>query len=518
LIPTVELWAFGPFFRTTNLIQRKSGRATSYQSIRYQFVLLDELIRLRDDAIRARGVLDLFVDEIGMEMPMLSAMILYGGVRFPVTVVDLVIIEHMYELLRVMNGSATKVREVCSCYETAHLDAFRIRTNFSHYLHTTVTEPVACETSPHLTQKRLEEHKAMHDFLFGIAGTLKQFDALLIAQKHINQLSYRSLAHHIFIAGGCVTQPAKFASFQHLVFAVQLFNQFPATPFREYIGSHTPGDFFDFHGRELLKRVQAAIAAGETVTAALLGASLTYVNEWKVRFNADNPTAPQNLCQAMKEDAAFCQYFVDAIDQLTFSFVMNQLSGCPTPIIGNFPNPRTHPVEALTANLAHASAFTPFIVHSLEDAEGDADVAVILEGSPLIGFVLERADAAAHAAFDAGDHAFGIGDWIVFFIELERLMRPVLTGQVASHAILAEPDWGRKLLCAFLKGREPIYLRGWLSQALMVVRLLRAFKVPILDRIGHPINEAILAAFANLAKWFGFKPDLISDPLARSSP
>jgi hypothetical protein len=86
LIPTVKLWAWHPLFRVTNLIQKKVGKATSYQTIQYDFILLKEIETLQADEARAASVLDFFVDEIGSPLPSSSKMLLSSGVKFALAV------------------------------------------------------------------------------------------------------------------------------------------------------------------------------------------------------------------------------------------------------------------------------------------------------------------------------------------------------------------------------------------------------------------------------------------------
>jgi hypothetical protein len=508
LIPTVRLWSFHPLFATTNLIQKRQGRATNYRSIEYSTFLLDALLQVRNDPARTATLLDLFVDDISIETPKISAVILYGGVKFPLTVVDVTIIQQLYELLKSITPNPPRPREVHGNVETAHTDAFKFRANFCHYLPATVSEPAPTETSPHLTRRKLQEHKAMHDFLYGIAGGLNHFDSIAVAERAINALSYRALARSIFLADGCTTQPAQFASFQRARYSMQLFSQFAVGVFRDYVQRQTPGDFNDFHQRRLITRINAAIVGGTAPATAIVCGTLDYVNEWKERYNADNPTAQQGTCQMMKDDLPFCSYFADAVDQLTLAFVMNRLSDCPNPIVAKSPKARATPVEMLRSNLAATSLPTPFSRYDVASLEDDLEITTVLELREEVKFLLPRAEESARMTFEAGDHAYGIGDWITFFIELEALMRPLMLSEIAVAASFDNPDWPLKLMTAIFRGKDPIHLRGWLFQARMVVTCLKAVKSSMLDdldTIRHPITDEIIEAFGNLWKWFGFK-------------
>jgi hypothetical protein len=190
---------------------------------------------------------------------------------------------------------------------------------------------------------------------------------------------------------------------------------------------------------------------------------------------------------------------------------MNKLSSCPYSIAGR---PRDSPAEAreaLAATLSQASVSTPLFAHTLDQVARDPDIAIVLETSAELRFLLMRAEDAARAAFDAGDNRFGIGDWVVFFLEIETRLGRVAQSPVAASAVNVDPLWVRKLMAALFACQEPVFLRGWLLQALMVVRLLGESTTPLLDdleTIGNPINAEIVAAFANLGRWFGFRPEL----------
>jgi hypothetical protein len=513
LIPTIEIWAFSPLYRTTNLIQKKGGPATNYQTIVYDFVLREEVVKLRDDEARASQFLDLFVDDLFMEMPKISAIVVYGGVKFPMTVVDITIIQHLSDLHRSLSGSVPRTRDPQGNVETALADAMIIRTNFSHYLPSSINEPVATETSPHLTRKRLQEHKAMHDFLFRIAGGLKQFHTNIAAVKNVSNLYYRVLAHRLFLADGCSTQPAQYASFQRMKYAAHIFNQFASPAFREYVKTQRRGESGELHERDLLRRINQGIKNGQSVAQSIVSGTVDCINEWKARYNAAHPSSPQGLCQEMKEDLPHCQFFVDAADRVTFSLVMNQLSNCPYPILGRSRESPKANREALTANLAHASETSPFITCTKDQVARDSAVKASLDTDVDVSFLLMKAEDAAEAAFDAEDHRFGIGDWAVFFLEVELLLRSIFKSDRAIQAIRQNPGWERLLMCALFDGKEPIFLRGWLFQILMLVKLLREMKSPFLDdleEIGNPINDAVVAAFANLRQWFGFKKELFA--------
>jgi hypothetical protein len=93
-------------------------------------------------------------------------------------------------------------------------------------------------------------------------------------------------------------------------------------------------------------------------------------------------------------------------------------------------------------------------------------------------------------------------------------MRPILTAEIIMEIIRDEPGWTRTLIGAFFRGEEPLFLGACLSKCLMILRLLREVRNPLVENlaeIGNPITPAVVQAFANLREWFDFKPEVFTD-------
>jgi hypothetical protein len=391
----------------------------------------------------------------------------------------------------------------------------------SHYIHPTVREPTAREVSSHPTRKKLQEHKATHDFLLTLAASLNQLQSVALAERNILQLSYRSLAHSLFTNAGSPSDPVAFARFQRGRYGMQLFQQFASPPFLEFVRARTKGDFVKEHESALLARTHALIARHTPPAHALVTATLEYVNEWKVRYNNENRGAPLGMCQVMKDDIPCCEYFMSAVDQLTFALMMNQLSDCPSPIVEMSSRFRVDPKEALAAKLAAASDGAPLSRWTQEELAEDPNIETIRDITDEPSFVIQKADEAAKLLIVGGDHAFGIGDWILFFLELEALLRPIFAVEWVQDAIYGEPEFASKLMAGIVRGHDPMFLRGFISQAILVIGTLRGANNPLfegLDEIGNPINQKIVTAFANLSNWFGFKMEIFTAAMGESAP
>jgi hypothetical protein len=485
----VRLWDFSPLFAATDLIIKRSPNDPR----RTDNILLIEVAKVEQDNHEAERFLDFFTDGVNMQMPRIGSIILYGGTKFPLSVVDVCLIQKLHALLKMLNGGQN--RPVTGAVESAITDAFRIRTRQVHYLQATVSEPKQTETSPHLTRKRLEEHKAIHDFLFQIAGGLKQFHTSIAAQRNICALQYRSLARHIF--EGYRTMPAaSFTIAQRRLYAMQLFRQWVRAMFLDYVRSKTEGDFNDFHNREIAKRITQGISSGQSVTAAVLEQTSDYINDWKRRFNAEYPTNQQGPCNPNAEyDYPFCQFFSDAVDEVTFALILEQLSDCPMP------------VDKLKKNLQSLSDGWPFLTFSLTDSMNDPEVPGIIENSLDVKFFLARTELALKRAFESGDIKWGTGSHMLLFLEIEKVLAPMLIDGAKG-----DQELSRKVMCALFQGDDPLYSRTCLAKVMMTVQQLRQVANPLVGRlaeIGNPINERIVNRVRNLVHWFGLKDTLL---------
>jgi hypothetical protein len=153
-----------------------------------------------------------------------------------------------------------------------------------------------------------------------------------------------------------------------------------------------------------------------------------------------------------------------------------------------------------------------------EGSEADPNIEVILEIMDEPSFVIQKADEAARLLIVRGDHELGIGDWILFFLELEALLGTFF----AMDCVVKEnPGFTQKLIAGMLGRRDPIFLRSFLLHAILVIGTMRGAANPLFDRldeIGHPINRQIVQAFRNLSTWFGFKMETFAASIQDNAP
>jgi hypothetical protein len=503
---TVKLWQFSPLLRGTDTILHRPANAQfqSYESMKYEFLLLGELRRL--DQAQCVAYLDCLNDNRTTTMPKMSEIAFCDGVKLPLSVVDLVLVLHLNELLQSLNGRTAKSKPVSGSVVTAAADAFRLHGNIVHYLSSKLTEPVATETSQFLTRKRLEEHKALHNFLFGIAGGIRQLHTIRTAERNIWSLLHRSLSSRLFLSK-TITQIAEFANLQRRRYAMSVFDEWVRYQFRGYVEAATEGDFVEVHERALQQRINRCIAQKVDVSQAIINATVDYVNDWKQRFKKDHPNAlPQRLCQAAQENIDECQYFNDATGEMLFAMMMNQLSCLPFPIVLDRVKGLEARREHMKRNLQSVSVGPLFAGIDIQRARATLDEAFIMSCDH-IKFLLRRAAVAIRAAFENDDIRFGSGDQFMLFLEIESFIGPLMASQGQD-----DPTWGRRFLCVMFDGEEPFYFRACLGKALQSFVLLTEKRnglfLNIAD-IGNPIDRKIAGRFRNLCEWFRLKPDLI---------
>jgi hypothetical protein len=315
----------------------------------------------------------------------------------------------------------------------------------------------------------------------------------------VNRLHCHSLAHRIFFTSSVPLQPVIYAKFQRRKYAIQLFDQFAKGSFQEYIRSRTPGNFLETHEQELDRRITDAITRGQPLVSAILDGAVEYVNTWKNRFNTDNPQTPQGACAADKtHDYPFCQFFAEAVTEMTFAFVIHHLSACPLPITSDTRQTIEQQQDSLKQVLRESSIHWPFVGFTREEIEADSELGEILPRYAEERFILIKAEQVSKEAFLAGDIKWGAGQHLLLVLEIEGILRPIMTSDLVTDIIQEDEAWQRKLIVALFGGEEPIYFRGCLRQCLGLLRIfMREIRSPLLEKDIH--------ALANLRSWFDCK-------------
>jgi hypothetical protein len=503
LVPVVKQWSFSPMLQLTNAIQVRRRRALLYKSMTYHQRLLSEIERLKSDSAGSLSILSLFDGEVGTDYPAITKIVIYGGLIFPRSIVDICLIQQLGELVKRLTQSRLRPRRVEVNVATAIQDAFALHTTIRHVLPATVEEPTRTETSPHLTRRKLEEHRELHNFLFSLSGGLRRFDIILSAQRNVNRLCHRAFAHRLFLGENGTVQPAQFARFQRSSYAIAYFDQFMNPALQDFIRSNSerPGVTTGI----LDGRIVVNITEGKSPAVAIVNAALDHATFWKGEFNKRSREG-QPMCLVPEEDYIYCEFFTNEVDAIAFELVMQQLSAWPYAIS---PARSGTPAE-LRAALVQVLG-PPLLTHSFEEAMAHELVKFIVGVHAPLKFLVASAEAAGDAALEKGEWRFALGDWAVLFLEVERIMWPILASETIAFEMSIDTTWLKRFLSALFEGKEPIHFRGWLRQVLMAIAYLDGTNPVIteLDTIGNPINAEVLQRFDRLREWFGFPAEIL---------
>jgi hypothetical protein len=490
LIPTIKVWYFSPLFRCTELITQRAKSGTC------EYVFLEKL-REKAPGFSAQ-LLDAFQVPAAMPVPRIGSILFYGGVKFSLSVVDGFLLQHLGSLV---TGARSATR---GSVETAIEDAFRLRTRYSHFPETDVSVPTPTDGGKEMTLQRLEDHKRLHDFLFTHAGGLQQFHVAIESMRKVIGLQYRSYARRLFEIEGC--QPTEFASGQRRLYCLRVFSSYVRNPLRDYMTSRMQGDFEEFHGRALQSRLEEAILGKRPIADSVLQGTADYVNEWKQRFSKDFPQSNHGLSNPNKDtDYSQCQYFLEAVDAVTFSLLLEKLSSLRLPVI---------PKKALSDR---GDFFNDFVVRNsdcpelltvpVQSIEEDPEIQDVLQTGSDIRFLLLVTENILIGRFERGDE-FGTGELLLMFLEIESWLRFRLESEMFKRDEIGK----RNILAAFYHPDRPTYTRGYLIHLLLIMQMLgedQMREIPNLRLIGNPIGDGIIAAFENMRRWYGLSTRLV---------
>jgi hypothetical protein len=144
LYEVVRLWSLSPIFVQMDF-------DVSGLHAPDEFVFLE---RLKATAAKRECVLT--------RMPQTRSVQFYGGVKFCLSAVDAALTHRFVALATPRKTFNRRTADVA----TAISDAFQLRTRYTHFPPSTVSAPPLADNSSELALKKLEEHKAFHDFLF----------------------------------------------------------------------------------------------------------------------------------------------------------------------------------------------------------------------------------------------------------------------------------------------------------------------------------------------------------------
>jgi hypothetical protein len=498
LLKTVSLWQFsGPFRCNDQLLrQRPFARPPqNYDEISFDFLLTDSLQSKPSDPTFVTTLLDLFSQDVGMEMPEVGLILFYGGVRFVLSTVDSFLLMQLLNLVRGLRSNSGAPRPVSPEIGLALPHAFTLRLKFVHYPPVKHSEPVPKSTSSDLTSEKLEDHKRLHEFLFNSAAGLKQFQALVASKRRLLRLAYSALSDKMLKCRVTFSQPAVFWLYQRTRYGQQLFHGFALRALVGYIRQHSADEF----EAEINERIERRMRQYGVAEAVLLGVT-DYVNEWKRRFNQEHPDHPHVLCAPSKDvEYPLCHHFFSAVEAMTAGFVLGRMSMIPFPLGSPPDNDRL--LTMINADCLEKSVWK---CPNLE--ADDFDERIVIGGD--LRFLIARADETLGVIFGRNfEEPFGHGFMVPVFLEIERMIRASL------HNVNPESklDLHRELMGRLFAGRDPVFLRTMLFKLMVLIKQLIDVpqpSMPDLARLGDPIGSEIRTAFVHLRDWFGYIPDI----------
>jgi hypothetical protein len=444
------------------------------------------LVLLCNDAATAGELLGVFCDcQVDTEYPKGAQTVFYGGIKFHMSVVDSAMLEHFAALAHVITKRTPVPEPTGGNMATALADAFRVRVRFIHSFAAAVREPVPTETSEFLTKKKLLERKAVHDYLFGMAGGLHTWRLIVEAQQALLSLAYRGLAsyHFTFDPVGC--DPWRIARDQFKRYGLQIVNHFLIDSLRRRMEPLVHGAFTAYLEAEIGRRIGQSLSRAASLEQAILETVVNFINEWKGKVLPDSPrtTASQQY------DYAYCRLFAGAAARYVLEL------SCLT-------------LSAHDCSLAHVGDLIEGVVGEFVGDEGDPAMCSVVANEGDVGVMLRKADAYFEAMAGANASGVDTGNHIVLFLEVEEMLRTVMATPQVVESSFRKPAWRTKLVRTMLAEREGKFLREGLLKCLFTLRRLRSPEDEAgrkLNEIGNPFGAKVVAAFRNLAEWFALK-------------
>jgi hypothetical protein len=217
------------------------------------------------------------------------------------------------------------------------------------------------------------------------------------------------------------------------------------------------------------------------------------------------------------ESVALTAAFIGAIDALYFALVARRCSKMPWGLAQ---------VAIATAE-KRAKCVQSYVGQALgrdprDPGEGFADFGVA--GADSLNRFLVCADGVWEARMAMSDKD-GVGDALLFFVEIEPWIRAVVTDEdagIAPQEIIRRLCWdtGQRFEQppGGLLPRSGAYLRWFLLKVVILVQALRGLTVepaatPEFQALGEPAPAAVFEAIDRLQDWFALKAHKVTIPL-----
>jgi hypothetical protein len=487
LLEVVDQWRFSPRMSgTTVTLDPDEAPELSCVSFQTDSVVTRALTLLCTDPATVGELLGVFCDcQVDTEYPKAAQTVFYGGIKFNMSVVDSCLLDHFSGLVRFVAKGTPAPNPTGGNTQTAFGDAFRIRVRFVHSFAAAVREPVPTETSEFLTKKKLLEHKAVHDYLFGLSGGLRSWDVIIEAQRSLLALAYRRLANSYFTTDPVGCNPLWIARRQFGGYGLQVASHFLVDSLRRKMEPLVQGDFTAYLDAEITKRIGQSLGRATSVEQAILVTVVDFINEWKAKIL---PDAPRTMT-SQHQDYTYCRLFAAGAMRLLLELCCLRLG-------------------TDDCSLAHVGIPMEGMVGEFVSDEGDLAMSSVVANEGDVGVTLRKADDYFQRMAEAHSDGADTGNHIVLFLEIEEMLRTVMMTPQVVESSFRKKDWKTKLVRTMLAEREGKFLREGLLKCLFTLRRLRSSENNLgrqLNEIRNPFGAEVIAAFRNLAEWFALK-------------
>jgi hypothetical protein len=472
LLEVVCMWRFSPLFATTEFVFRHEGSTEV-------FPLLGLIETYREHPEFVDEVMSFFDEQCHGELPCAGSLFFTGGVYLPLTVVDL-------ELITGLTSPGVTVD-----LSTALQDAFAIHVRTS-YFPPGIRVPDLNESTTADPLEQFRRRRILHDFLSEHAGGLKQFDLMIAATRKV--LALRIEAYASLLLRLCPTlQPENFAIEQMVHYCSGVVMSWIQMPkLQDFIKRSIPMDvpFPEYIKRSVGSRLPDQLGSADH-SQTILRVAAEFVSEWKTQF-----AKRVSKTSASETDEQNCEFFIQVIDELSFALLMGRLSR----IRFGLPPLDSEARAQMLEYFLKAASEPP--VGQLAAAD-DQPVSGVLQRSRSVQLFMLSAEEVMRQRFESGDEASGIGDLLLYFLELEKWLRPIMDNERCEGDNAAQI----RLIVALCQ-REPVYLKWNFLRVRVVMRNFTANEIkemPMGPVIGGLFSPEIRAVCRRLKKWLGFR-------------
>ena len=459
LAKTVECWAHSGLFKATDLVESVSnGTSKKIFSIK----LAEDLKKVEPSDEMCTAILDLFRDDVVLDVPEVSAVTFYGGVRYSVTTMDMILCRLLANICRKLNGHDFSM-PIKADEKTALCDAYAMKLRIRHFPDNVEQPPVEEKTAGRDVKEKLLYRKQLHNFLFQQSYGMKYFNLEMKAVRKILRYTNYSLAERMTVKDD---NPCRFMEEHRLSYAIGKFKTYTKN-LQGFVARRNKAK----HKRRLAISIQKRIENGHPLGLAIVGGTADYVNEWKQKYQLETKQEMTMTKPGLEWDVPLCQCYVEVSDALAFNMILSKMSEEDLEWIAND--------------------------YVLQDPLQATD-AIDLMSQTSLGLI-ETVYRKAKKGFG---EAFHEGDWLAILLELEEFLAPFV-----KYIDPTSAKGGIQVL-----ENDPFPLQVMMLNCVIELNKIRKGKHNLLSKLlnnvseqGNPFNDDLFEKIERLTGWFGFE-------------